>query len=1621
MLLTSDVVHADADRASAARKLPQTAANFFVGTNSRVPRLTLAQSSHVIPLPAVPSPGLKPSSHLAHNRFRAPPVPSPPSSTKSANSPREPMKGGGKVAKAIHLFTNLTDEAASTTEEQLEILPTPTRQDDEASESVFSEKLSPSATTDAFAPSTTTSPSEIAPPPPPKTTEPQSNKHQSPTKTLSIEFPTSTSLKPSEQELQRPCSSILLNPAASADGQIDSSSVKEERNINPSPSSEARGYVDSYAFTLSSTDASSHDAFVVHIDSSKSSALKPNPNPPHSRSSGLSSPGSRSAPHAALPASSAEEQFSPHTFPRHANHAAGESLGTVFEVPQTTFESSLSQPSFDHTIFSAESPSHPASFAKSMQQDHRGLFSIHPVDTSIVAPKSAFSDATAPPSACPIGGDDLSPSKSASNQSHNHVESRLLQSWNGSNPSSPPRVAPPQARDASDLLPPLISSSSRSLSSPQRSEPENRSIDLGSPTGSHFSDNQRIASDSANQEPPLYEHVGVDDQHLQTNNSKPGGNVDDQSKRQQEELHSEDAPRLPGNQGWPLLPTESREQHIPPSSGNHQESEYPSGASSLGFSAKSYETGKPLEEDRLTSHSEHDRLQSEPCQQSERPNSPHDPQSDVDDDLLLDLIDVATLPAEYTEDDNRQKSLFERTASWIKATMDEHEPLPAEPSSFHQGNHDERSEATVAQPKTGTDSAHANANVSISPARQSGVSEQDKASLRLLRQADDIAIRKQASGQGLPPSNVNVNEAKRSLESRLNQLEAVHHVQRQPISRTIVRSYSQRDRDGQQTVKGTKRIPGRLKLPQHQPESLAAPRPRGSLELLSVRTTQDSSSTKKAAASQLEASSPYQGIDTERPSNFNDALHSTCPVGDLEASDAVSPRPGGSRVDQMLKDWDTSSEDDEVASVAVCKRMTLRRTSDFTIHGTPHRDTRTLPAKLQPAPADVVTPVESRSLPGKLPKKLIHPTSLHNARRLPGKLQRAEVSVMLQGDLGPTPGKLQQTAVSTIAARGTHSLPGKLQRAPVDAIVSRETPAMPGKLQRADAGTVPAQNLRSVPGRLQIPEFDAVSPQDLHNGRPVPGNLRRTEVDMAPSGLPHPLPGKLRGVDVNMVSPNHPHQLPGRLQMAEIETSPSRQPHPLPGKLQRIETDAAPSPEARPFPGRLSRARLDAVTSQDFQVQRRPVSEIGAGQAVLPLDTSTRIGYADEPQEFLAFEADIDPRQGATASSNRMQTPSSTPAGEQPSSIRPLKLQGSGSTFTTPRRPDVSVINTSPLTVDSELWTPDTSNQPKSTLTDETSVTTRAGLRPLLTAKSCSTQSTTALSADYEAKRTRPRVSTESSSCSQSRLYGQSRRHAFDAATGMSQPFSSQMPAPRWYLGAQLQQTDPRSNTDRPHSQRYSQQHNDPQSAATGANFGSRIPGFEISFELQEPRMAPHLGEGTLMEFGIRVLIKPSDDVQAADSWRLRPPSQLNLQSATPERAGASVHPMQYEYNHLSSDEMCRIQHEAQEHLTRTLASTDQRSRRLQLQESSLLSPFSDPRELDTSLTDTGSFTSSRQLQGRELKTHRQSGSPSTAPSSIHSLRGAAREAMPSASLASPIPYIKRAPPRTATVSSVIS
>ncbi|CDW95935.1 hypothetical protein [Sporisorium scitamineum] len=206
---------------------------------------------------------------------------------------------------------------------------------------------------------------------------------------------------------------------------------------------------------------------------------------------------------------------------------------------------------------------------------------------------------------------------------------------------------------------------------------------------------------------------------------------------------------------------------------------------------------------------------------------------------------------------------------------------------------------------------------------------------------------------------------------------------------------------------------------------------------------------------------------------------------------------------------------------------------------------------------------------------------------------------------------------------------------------------------------------------------------------------------------------------------------------------------------------------------------------------------------------------------------------------------------------------------------------------------------------------------------------------------------------------------------------------------------------------------------------GIKNPSFEISFELTEPKLAPHVQEGTLMEFGLRVLIKPNGAEESDSSWRLKPPSQSDMgrRSATSQRSSASIHPMQYEYNRLSNHDMIKVQQEAQEHLSRTLASPDQRKRRLHLQESYLLSPFSDPCELDrsSSLTDAGSPSSAKRALRREIKLTRERDlSPSTAPSSVVSIRkSASMGRTPSASLVSPLPYIKRAPPRTATYSSV--
>ncbi|PWZ01568.1 hypothetical protein BCV70DRAFT_205318 [Testicularia cyperi] len=105
----------DADRVI-PRKKPETSATFFVGTNSRVPRMTLAQSSHLIPMP-MRSPTVRPPINrpLAQRKEmpRNQAVGEATGTHQQPALPRSTAPGGhGRVARAVEKFSQAEDETS---------------------------------------------------------------------------------------------------------------------------------------------------------------------------------------------------------------------------------------------------------------------------------------------------------------------------------------------------------------------------------------------------------------------------------------------------------------------------------------------------------------------------------------------------------------------------------------------------------------------------------------------------------------------------------------------------------------------------------------------------------------------------------------------------------------------------------------------------------------------------------------------------------------------------------------------------------------------------------------------------------------------------------------------------------------------------------------------------------------------------------------------------------------------------------------------------------------------------------------------------------------------------------------------------------------------------------------------------------------------------------------------------------------------------------------------------------------------------------------------------------------------------------------------------------------------
>ncbi len=289
------------------------------------------------------------------------------------------------------------------------------------------------------------------------------------------------------------------------------------------------------------------------------------------------------------------------------------------------------------------------------------------------------------------------------------------------------------------------------------------------------------------------------------------------------------------------------------------------------------------------------------------------------------------------EDDSERQLAFERIASWVRETA---EDLEHDNTGEFQ-SHD-RLEAPVisARRKTRASLPHCDApdlllDLSgllasaepdeLSPSPSTNFSKGSSNPKRILAKTADVS-------EGLRDQALTTEEEGRALPGIQSESSFVPQLQR---------SFSHRSQSQKDPSKPPRKVPGRLHIPSpHQNVDVKVRRQ--SLELLATRKARAKSPKHEPAA--LDPSSP--GPPRKRSSHFDNALRTWSHPADDEGQSPVRHDRQGDHVGRMAKLWDDtgqSSEEEEVASVTVCKRMTLRRMSGFTVHSTPRHETPPLP------------------------------------------------------------------------------------------------------------------------------------------------------------------------------------------------------------------------------------------------------------------------------------------------------------------------------------------------------------------------------------------------------------------------------------------------------------------------------------------------------------------------------------------------------------------------------------------------------------------------------------------------------------------------------------------------------
>lgn len=1527
----------DGDIASAARKLPQTAANFFVGTNSRVPRMTLAQSTHVIPMPAVNPPTITQPSHVVRNKLRASPFPNSPTFTKELSSPRTAAKPGGKVAKAIDLFSHLAEEVPRPSSERLGSPPASSFFiDTNASAAAFFKNLQ--------------SPSGIEPPSSPGysvssesivrflDTHASINRQSPDIEALSqsslaldlaatqshsvaeiLNTPASSQLSsPADQE-SSPAATIVSSGKASFRASSSSSHVdladtgvplplvasnllqdEPQCNSNPNP------MTSEYAFSAATSrfgqsnssslptnaNIAATDVLMPHIASpvpddgsqrdSKSFTLAPK----HALFASSTAHSAQIIPFSNVPQTPPQALFLSHTGLIHNHVSEGQAEGDDSDDACLEVVESMSIPIQSDTKFDSSSP--------------------YKVAKETGVPYSAFSDATVPSASITTEEEDRASAESGVRQQDISAAQKLspLTDDRSTVDLSPQSALPfsvnvlstATALRTDDLsttttLPfPAEAFSATSALPTSRSASRASSIESELPIAVVTRDmltlkhQARPVSPGENQ--PHSGHVNMTDRRSVLDESGSDENADVKCFDNQRLTRKRESGVNWENLGPSLLPDEEESSCASFERAHHQ------GAGSPDDRVESSHLAHPgiVSAAAARGHSIGD-------QQHQRSSSPHPPRDEtrdsyaailsvLDSTVLFDLIGMDNVPASPQEEPEPQEPRLDRTATWIKSTMGEHDPIAEELTSPRCHHINETLLLRESVLFASQELAQSKPLRDLANSKPCFANPHDDELTPCSPQYEPVLVDKHC---GHVITNREAANASTCSPKREVQAEVTRDYTALPRNSSLTRSYSQRDPPSQHAPKQAKRVPGRLKILAKSPEA-STYHHRDSLKLLSMSSVKDSRVKEQSSPPKQIAICHLDRIETGRVNDLTEMLNSLYHGQDSQATQSTPLSRGKQYVGQMVQDWNdanSSGEDDEVASVATCKRMTLKRMSDFAVQTTSRR--------------------EQRTLPGKLPQL-----------------------------------EAQSTQISQATIR-------------------------------------PMMRLR--PPRVADSVTKIIQPSVRREKRPEEAS---------------PLSRRYHG------------------QFAPHIMDPTGQ-----------ESDGSPK--------RRQPAGFGSVLSV------RDESEAHDQQ-----NFSFKAARIDKPQMALCPEGNLHShvltQRERVASSTTGNLPTRLTASNSTESIqlRPLRLQASACALSTPIGPAVSVTDTSPNTTVSQPWTPEASNISNSVFTDATRMSAASELPRSKAAVNRPARLFGAESAQYrEAKPTSSLDSLDPTS--NHGLQSQSRccDRTLDGGTGPRHSGYHPMPAsPRSCSG----QTRASSicHSGRQGRLRYE------------SEYASRLPrddsstcmaGFEISFELTEPKMAPHAEQATLLEFGLRMHIKPTLSSDSSSSlWTLKRSSRSSVERRLDgsERNTSAPLSMQYEYSHLSKQDMCKVQEEAQEYLSHTLASPDQRKRRLYADGGAHNAFFSAhdnhvPSASCCSAERSSARlpTSSRQaLREFRLTSLRQPcASHSVAPSSIVSHSCASRKLrhsliprpLPSAGLSSPLPYIKRAPPRTASSSTFLS